>query len=189
MSAARLVSLPSLLAAALLVGIVSTEAAGSDERENDVPVIPVDHVDLDRYLGVWHEVAKIPNRYQAKCVRGTTAEYSRRSDGRIDVRNRCVEADGRQGEAKGIAKIMDAESNAKLKVSFVSFLGWRPFWGDYWILGLDPEYRWAIVGTPNRKYGWILGRTPTLDEETMETLFAILERNGYERAAFEVSAP
>ena len=154
-----------------------------------MPVTPVAHVDLDRYVGVWHEIAKIPNRFQTKCAHGTTAEYSRREDGRIAVHNRCIEADGRAGEAHGVARIVDPVSHAKLKVSFVSFLGWRPFWGDYWVIGLDPDYQWAIVGTPNRKYGWILGRTPTLDEETLDGIYAILERNGYDPGAFEASAP
>ena len=82
---------------------------------------------------------------------------------------------------------LDTTSNAKLKVSFVSFLGWRPFWGDYWVIGIDKGYEWAIVGTPDRKYGWILARTPTLDETTMEEIFLVIEQNGYERDAFQMS--
>jgi apolipoprotein D and lipocalin family protein len=92
-------------------------------------------------------------------------------------------------DAKGVAKVLDTNSNAKLKVSFVSFLGWRPFWGDYWVIGLDESYEWSIIGTPDRKYGWVLARTPTLDENTMEEIFAIIEHNGYKRDAFEMSPP
>ena len=174
--------------ATALAGLVPTGAAG-EGGATAPPVTPVSHVDLQRYTGLWHEVAKIPNRFQKKCAHGTTAEYSLREDGRIDVINRCVETDGSPGQANGVAKIVDPATHAKLKVSFVSFLGWRPFWGDYWVIGLDPEYRWAIVGTPDRKYGWILARTPTLDDETLDGTFTILERNGYARQSFETSAP
>ena len=107
----------------------------------------------------------------------------------MTVVNRCFREDGSVDEAKGVAKIEDTASNAKLKVSFVSFLGWRPFWGDYWVIGLDEDYQWAVVGTPNRKFGWVLARTPALDEPTIEKVFAIIERKGYERDAFEMSAP
>jgi apolipoprotein D and lipocalin family protein len=134
-------------------------------------------------------VAKIPNKFQKQCDHGTTAEYTLRDDGRITVRNRCVKKDGSTDEAKGVAKIVDTATNAKLKVSFVSFLGWRPFWGDYWIIGLDEDYQWAIVGTPDRGYGWVLARAPSLDDATREEVFAILERNGYARSQFEASRP
>ena len=169
---------------ALQIGIVAI-SAGSEDDES--PVTPVDEVNLERYTGLWYEIAKIPNRFQQQCVRGTTAEYTLREDGRISVVNQCFKKDGSLDDAKGIAKVIDTTSNAKLKVSFVSFLGWRPFWGDYWVIGLDEDYEWAVVGTPDRKYGWILARTPTLDEATMEEIFRIIEQNGYKRDAFEMS--
>lgn len=159
---------------------------GSDDVD-ERPVTPVGRVDLERYAGLWYEIAKIPNRFQKQCARGTTAEYTLRDDGRIDVVNRCIKDNGEGDEAKGVAKIEDTDSNAKLKVSFVSFIGWRPFWGDYWIIGLDEDYRWAVVGTPNRKYGWVLSRKPSLDDVTLATIFELLERNGYERDHFEMS--
>ena len=111
----------------------------------------VDAVDLDRYVGLWHEIARIPNRFQKQCARGTTAEYTLRGDGRIRVVNRCVKGDGGTDEAEGVAKVVAGANNSKLKVSFVSFLGWRPFWGDYWVIGLDEDYQWAVIGTPDRK--------------------------------------
>ncbi|HEX5132310.1 MAG TPA: lipocalin family protein [Candidatus Krumholzibacteria bacterium] len=151
------------------------------------PVTTVRNVDLSRYVGLWYEIAKIPNRFQKQCARGTTAEYTLRGDGRITVLNRCIKEDGSADQAEGVAKIVDKESNARLKVSFVSFLGWRPFWGDYWVIGLDPDYRWAIIGTPDRKYGWVLARTPSIDMNEMETIFGIIERNGYPRSAFVMS--
>lgn len=174
------------LAASAGLGASANEGSGSADTP---PVVTVDAVDLQRYAGLWHEIARIPNRFQKQCARGATAEYTLREDGRITVVNRCIKTDGSPAEAKGIAKVVDASTNAKLEVSFVSFLGWRPFWGDYWIVGLDENYRWAIVGTPDRKYGWILARDSTLDAGTLEEIDAILERNGYDRESFGPSPP
>jgi apolipoprotein D and lipocalin family protein len=172
--------------AALLASLVSE--LSSESNEDDArPVTTVTHVDLERYTGLWYEIARIPNRFQKQCARGTTATYSLREDGRITVINRCVKEGGEIDEAKGVAKVEDTASNAKLKVSFVSFIGWRPFWGDYWVIGLEEDYQWAVIGTPDRTYGWVLARTPALDEDTMDEIFAIIESNGYERDAFEMS--
>jgi apolipoprotein D and lipocalin family protein len=186
-----MISIPKIssLLGVVFVLVSSTAPAvfsGSDEND-ERPVTTVNNVELERYVGLWYEIAKIPNRFQKKCVRGTTAEYELREDGRIKVINRCFNKDGEIDQAEGVAKIEDAASNAKLKVSFVSFAGWRPFWGDYWVIGLDPDYQWAVVGVPDRKYGWVLARSPSLDENTLEQIFAVLERNGYDRNAFEMS--
>jgi apolipoprotein D and lipocalin family protein len=89
-------------------------------------------------------------------------------------------------QARGVARVVDRVSRARLKVSLVSVLGWRPFWGDYWIIGLDPDYRWAIVGEPRRRFGWILARTQSLDSTTWTTIQAILERNGYDKQKFRL---
>ncbi|HTX17948.1 MAG TPA: lipocalin family protein [Bacteroidota bacterium] len=145
---------------------------------------PVSAVDLKRYIGVWYEIAKIPNSFQKKCARNTTATYSLRDDGRIDVVNRCVESDGTVDEAKGIARVADTLTNAKLEVSFVRLLGFQLFWGDYWIIGLDPDYRYAVVGSPTRKYGWILSRTPSLTSEDSASVAAVLKEQGYDPKSF-----
>jgi apolipoprotein D and lipocalin family protein len=89
----------------------------------------------------------------------------------------------------GVARIVDTVSNAKLQVSFVSLFGWQLFWGDYWIIGLDGDYQWAVVGHPKRKYGWILARSATPDAAVLERAFTVLEQSGYARADFELSAP
>ena len=178
----------SFIALAIVLQLsVAPVALSQSDSTDSLAVTTVRSVDLSRYTGAWYEIAKIPNRFQKQCVRGTTAEYALRVDGRITVVNRCIKDDGSPSEAEGVAEIVDTVSNAKLKVSFVSFLGWRPFWGNYWVIGLDADYRWAIVGTPDRKYGWVLSRTPSLDPETMEAIFVIIERNGYKRTAFEMS--
>ncbi len=151
------------------------------------PPKTVKYVDLKKYIGLWYEIAKIPNSFQDHCVKGTTAKYVMKDDGEITVINSCIDEDGKIDDADGIARVVDKKTNAKLEVSFVSFFGWRPFWGDYWIIGLDENYKWAIVGTPNRKYGWVLSRTPQLNKETMDSIFQIIKEQGYNTNNFEIS--
>ena len=118
------------------------------------PVRTVDAVDLDRYLGDWFEIARYPNRFQRGCAGDVRATYVRRPDGRLDVINRCLEADGRVNEAQGLARVVDERTFAKLKVRFApAALSFLPFvWGDYWILGLPDDYAWVVVGTPDCRY-------------------------------------
>jgi apolipoprotein D and lipocalin family protein len=153
----------------------------------DNPPTTVDHVDLNKYIGLWFEIAKIPNSFQNQCVKGTTAKYSLNEDGEIVVLNSCIDKAGKIDEASGIARVVDKKSNSKLEVSFFSIFGWRPIWGDYWIIGLDENYQWAIVGTPNRKYGWILSRTTSLNQDTLQNIYAILRDHGYNPKDFEMS--
>lgn len=148
-------------------------------------VTPVHAVDLGRYTGLWHEIARIPNRFQRQCARDSLAVYTLRGDGTLGVLNQCRKRDGAVEEARGVARVVDPVSRARLKVSLVSFLGWRPFWGDYWIIGLDPDYGWAVVGDPGRRFGWILARSTTLDPAAQSAIEVVLERNGYNRKSFQ----
>jgi len=157
------------------------------QDKNLQQLLTVKRVDLKKYVGLWYEIAKIPNSFQDHCVYGTTAEYSIDEDGDIIVINSCFDDDGKLDVAEGLAKVVDKNTNAKLEVSFVSFFGIRPFWGDYWIIGLDENYQWAIVGTPSRKYGWVLSRTPSLPDSTMESIFEILKSQHYNPDDFEIS--
>ena len=161
----------------VIVLLVQTVSIG-DEANRDKPVKAVESVQLEKYIGLWYEIAKIPNRFQNSCYKNTTAFYELRKDGRINVINSCVKKDGSVIQAKGIARIADP-SNAKLKVSFVRFLGVSLFWGDYWIIGLDEDYRYAVVGVPSRKYGWILSRTPVLEDEDLLHINNLLINQGY----------
>jgi apolipoprotein D and lipocalin family protein len=149
------------------------------QTQHEGTVNTVSYVDLNKYAGKWYEIAKIPNRFQKGCVRNTTAEYKLREDGNIAVINKCIEDDGSVNEAEGLAKVVDEKTNSKLKVSFVSIFGIHLFWGDYWIIGLDKNYEYAVVGHPDRKYGWILSRTPKLSEEKLQEAYTILKENGY----------
>jgi apolipoprotein D and lipocalin family protein len=138
----------------------------------------VEEVDLERYLGTWYEIASFPAWFQRGCT-ATTATYvpHPRRDELIRVENRCRDGslDGDLRTAVGRAKVVDPETNAKLKVSFFG-----PFWGDYWILGLDPEYQWALVGSPDRDYLWVLSRDPRLDEATYASIVEKAEQQGYD---------
>jgi len=131
-----------------------------------LPLPTVAHVDLDRYAGRWFEIARLPLSWERKCAGEVTATYTLRPDGTVDVLNQCRKADGTMTSSHGSARPERGDaSNSRLKVTF-----FRPFYGDYWIIDLDPEYRWALVGTPNRKYLWVLSRTPTLEHEVLERL-------------------
>jgi len=163
-------------------------SCASSQDKDFPPLTIVEQVDLNRYVGLWYEVAKIPNSFQDQCAYGTTAEYKIDEDGDIIVTNSCYDKDGKIDVAEGLAKVVNKKTNSKLEVSFVSFLGIRPFWGDYWIIGLDEDYQWAVIGTPNRKYGWVLGRTPSLSDETMQEIFDILKSQNYDPETFEISA-
>lgn len=142
------------------------------------PLPTVQNVDLNRYYGTWYEIAMLPNRFQSMCVSDTQALY--RPDGKhVSVVNQCRTADGTIKQADGIAKQVEDSHGAKLRVSF-----FRPFYGDYWILELDPDYQWALVGEPGRKYAWILARNTSLDAATLERLLARASVLGFDRKAF-----
>jgi apolipoprotein D and lipocalin family protein len=147
----------------------------------------VNYVNLEKYTGLWYEIAKIPNRFQKNCKSSTTALYSLMDDGSIKVVNSCREEDGKINSSEGVARVVDNITNSKLEVSFVSIFGIHLFWGDYWIIGLDDEYSYAVIGTPERKYGWILSRTKKLPEEKLTAAFEILKKNGYNRNDFEMT--
>lgn len=127
-----------------------------------LPVVP--SVDLNRYAGKWYEVARLPFRFEKNCVSDVTAQYTLRPDGTVEVLNSCKGANGKIKESKGTAKLADKKGpNSKLKVTFF----W-PFAGNYWILDLDPQYQWSLVGSPNRKYLWLLSRSTKLDAKIYE---------------------
>jgi apolipoprotein D and lipocalin family protein len=139
-----------------------------------LPVQSVGQVDLGRYVGKWYEIAAFPMYFQRQCVGDTTAEYALRSDGDIAVVNRCRTETGFD-EAVGKAWVVDGTGNARLKVSFF----W-PFRADYWIVGLDDEYRWAVVGNPNRKYLWVLSRTPRMPRDQLDRALQAVVSQGFD---------
>ena len=139
-------------------------------------------VDLDRYLGTWYEIARLPNRFESQCASDVEARYGREPGG-IHVLNRCRKADGGISESNGHAKIVAGSQNAKLRVTFF----W-PFYGDYWILALDPDYTEVLVGAPSRKFAWVLSRRPDMPEERMAALLARAQALGFDSRAFQKTA-
>ena len=166
---------PGLLAAFAASIALCGCSETTTERLQLPPLEAVPQVEIERYLGTWYEIASYPQRFQEGCT-GTTATYTLRDDGEIDVLNKCREGglDGPEDMAEGRARVVDRESNAKLEVSFF----W-PFWGDYWIIDLGPDYQYAVVGHPGRDYLWILSRTPALDDEVYDGILTRLEEKGY----------
>ena len=151
----------------------SLAATTADARRDALEVVPA--VDLSRYVGQWYEIARLPNRFQKKCADSVTANYTLRSDGSIQVVNRCRKPSGEFTTATGKATIVDKKTNAKLKVTFF----W-PFYGKYWILDLGPNYEYAIVGEPGRDYLWILSRTPQMAEALYQQLLANMQARGFD---------
>ncbi|MGO8806212.1 MAG: lipocalin family protein [Candidatus Bathyarchaeia archaeon] len=133
----------------------------------------VPHVELEKYLGKWYEIAHLPAKFQEGCNE-TTATYTLSKDGSISVLNQTIK-NGKMKQAKGKAKVVDKNSNAKLKVTFF----W-PFYGDYWIIKLGNNYDYSVVGTPNRKYLWILSRTPQMDDNLYSQIIEYVKSKGFD---------
>ena len=168
-------------AAAVALVVATTMQMAVAQAQTPPPVRTVPSVDLDRYAGNWFEIARFPNRFQRQCVGDVRATYARRSDGRVDVVNRCRTAEG-ETEARGIARVVDEQSFARLKVRFApAWLSFLPIvWGDYWIIGLAPDYSWAVVGDPSRDYLWVLARTSQLDDTSTAAALAAARNNGFD---------
>jgi len=148
-------------------------------RDAAKPLSVESSVDIDRYLGRWYEIARLPNGFEKGCE-GVTADYSLLPDGKIKVVNSCRKGapDGKLKVANGRARIADETTNAKLEVSFFG-----PFWGDYWILWLPEDYSMSLVGEPSGRYLWILSRTPTISDDVKEAALNRLQRFGYDTTA------
>lgn len=144
-------------------------------RQSNAPLQTVSSVDLNKYLGKWYEIYRLPNWFEDDDCVTVTAEYGLRDDGGVSVLNTCHKASKKE-EARGIAKIVEGSSNSKLRVSF-----FRPFYGDYWILDLASDYSWVLIGEPAGKYFWILARDKKLSPELEESLLVKAEKLGYLR--------
>lgn len=160
----------------ILIGMIFSLFATTGLAKDQPPLEVVDSVDLKRYIGKWYEIASYPAWFQKGCT-ASTAEYSMLPDGKIRVINSCRKdsLDGKLKQSEGKAEVVDTTTNAKLKVWFF----W-PFKGNYWIIDLDPDYQWVVVGEPKRKYLWILSRTPRMDEILYRDILSRLPQKGYD---------
>jgi apolipoprotein D and lipocalin family protein len=169
----RFIKSIAVASAALCLSLLSACSMQPVSRDMTKPLDTVQSVNLKQYLGTWYEIYRLPNWFEDDACRTVTANYSLREDGHIRVLNTCYQTD-KTKVADGIAKIVDTKTNAKLEVSF-----FRPFYGDYWILDLAPDYSWVLVGEKSGKYFWILARNPKLDASLEKTLIDKAKNLGY----------
>lgn len=161
--------------------LIALSACGEVYRDNSQAMTTVPALDLERYQGRWFEIARYPNFFERGCT-GVTATYKLRDDGRISVVNACRKntLDGELVVAEGIAR---SAGGGKLEVTFTP---WIPgLWGDYWVLYLAADYSFVVVGSPNGRVGWILARTPTLEDTALQAAQNALQKNGYDLSGLE----
>ncbi len=159
---------------------VNAYAQNSQSVNNNQPLQTVDFVDVERYMGNWYEIARLPMPYQKQCVANVTANYHLNDDGSITVTNRCQTASGDWSVSQGLAKAV-SDDNSKLTVTFLpKWLRWLPV-GDapYWVMALDDKYQTAMVGQPSREYLWILSRTPVMNNAVYEAYLNQAKDAGY----------
>ncbi|NNH77114.1 lipocalin family protein [Acinetobacter sp. ANC 5380] len=163
---------------AVLIGLGMATMAYAKNK----PLHTVEKVELDKYLGVWYEVARKPMYFQNKCDRDVSATYTLNENGNIGVDNRCYTKDGQLNQSIGEAFIQNAPFNTKLKVSFLpESVRWLPVGrGDYWILKIDDAYQTVLVGEPRRRYLWVLSRSAQPDQAVVKEYLDYAQSIGYD---------
>ncbi|KWQ05545.1 MAG: lipocalin family protein [Acinetobacter harbinensis] len=163
---------------AVLVGLGMATMAYAQTK----PLHVVEKVELDKYLGVWYEVARKPMYFQNKCDRDVSATYTLNENGNIAVDNRCYAQDGKLNQSSGEAFVQNAPFNSKLKVSFLpESIRWLPVGrGDYWILKIADDYQTVLVGEPKRKYMWVLSRSAQPDPAVVKEYLDYAQSVGFD---------
>lgn len=148
----------------------------------------VEHVDLARYAGLWHEIARLPNDRQKDCVK-TEVFYKLTKNNALVIKNKCILANNKTKTARAITRIEDSNSNAKIKVNFVpAWLRWMGIgWGNYWIIDLDADYSYAVVSEPKGERLWILSRTREISKATYDTIINKLAKNNFDTSKLLIS--
>jgi len=132
------------------------------------------NIDINKYMGKWIEIARIETPFQ-KGKFDSIAEYNLNADNTVSIKNSATSANGKRTTATAVAYIPDLKDHSKLRVSF-----FRPFYSDYWILEVEPNYKWALVGTPDKKYLWILSRTDNLDDISLMHILTTAKMRGFD---------
>jgi apolipoprotein D and lipocalin family protein len=174
----------------IVAGLTGVVIAGCSS-DTPAPMRTISNFEVQRYLGQWHQVAAVPAWFQSECAAHTTASYALGEDGLIEVLNSCDKTDGSRKQAEARARFLGSGSDGRLEVTFVEALG---FWiwpaaGDYWIIGLDPDYQWSVVGQPSSKYAWILARSQSLDLQTLQEVRHTLESQAYDTCQLQLTTP
>lgn len=176
------------VATAAAMAAASNAYSASHQAEAALPTVPT--LNLARYAGVWHEIARLPSWFQRRCAGPAQATYTLRDDGNLQVHNSCQTDKGDALNADGIGEAASPEHPGQLRVSFAP--AWLRAlgigWGDYWILALADDYTWSLVGTRDRKYLWILARHPTLDQATTQRLVERAQSLGYPVEALQFTS-
>jgi apolipoprotein D and lipocalin family protein len=178
------------LAAATLQLASLKAAAQTNASPAALPAVAtIAALDVPRYMGTWYEIAKFPNRFQAKCVANTRARYLAQTDGSVQVLNSCTTADGSVIDALGLAKQVGAATSPKLEVRFApAWLSWLPMvWGDYWVIDLDTDYQLAAVSDAKREYLWVLSRTPQVNAKAYDALLDRLKAQHFDVKKLETT--
>ena len=171
-----------LVLAALSLTSLKLAAQTSPSPQALPAVTTIASLDVPRYMGTWYEIAKFPNRFQAKCVANTRARYLAQTDGSVQVLNSCTTADGSTIDALGKAIQVGAMTSPKLQVRFApAWLSWLPMvWGDYWVIDLDADYQLAAVSDAKREYLWVLSRTPQANAKAYDALLDRLKAQHFD---------
>ena len=153
------------------------------------PLATIPSLNVQRYMGTWYEVAKLPDPFQKNCVSHTIANYEALPDGTIRVTNRCTEADGKIKVAVGEVRQIGNPTSPKLEVRFApAWLSFLPFvWGNYWVIDLDTDYQLAAVSEPKGELLWILSRTPIPNNTAFSQLVERLAKRGFDPKKMEVT--
>lgn len=164
---------------ATLVGLLLVSCDSTSLKN---PPATAAQVDLARYAGTWHEIARLPMPFQ-RAGDSATATYGANADGTLSVHNVATAPNGETSEIRGTATVLNPGQNTRLLVKFHAWFATfipKPEHGNYWILHVDDHYQRALVGTPDRRYLWILARTRTIPAADEQALIAKARDLGYD---------
>ncbi len=168
----------------LMDGLRGAFTGGAEGARDDPRLPPLDtaaHVDLGRYAGTWHEIARLPDAFEQAGSSQPKLHYTVRDDGVVEVLRGCIDADGREHLALGEARVLRGSQGAKLRISFLPvWLRWLPFgWADHWVLYVDEAYTLAVVGAPDRQHLSVLARRPRIEPEALDAAIGLARVQGF----------
>lgn len=176
--------LRSLLTMALWVATLPLVAGTLPNR-------PVETLDLARYSGRWHEIAHLPIRFERKCAGDIVASYTPGDNDIIAAHYACRTRSGKTEDVHAVAKRSKGQPAGAFKVRFVPrWLAWLPkMWGDYWVIDLDPDYQWAVIGGPSGEHLWVMARRPGMQRALFEQIRQRAQQRGYPVDKLILTAP